>query len=235
MGFMDGIKIRAALSKHQKGDTQAALNEYEALYQSNVCMASYMLPYSVLLLRKGGEEQYIKVKEVLVKAQKASDMNDEKRQQLLMNYSVACWKLGEKEKALSTMEASHQKSPSGLSYETLGYLYVEAGDLEKALAFNLEALEYDDEDSIVLDNVGQTYYLLANDKDKAKEYFDKAHALKPGQIDTLYFLSRYDLDDNNVQAAVEKLETAMDGNFSPLNYKTKAEIEEELESLKRRL
>ena len=39
---------------------------------------------------------------------------------------------------------------SGLVYETLGYLYVEAGDYEKALAFNTEAYEYDDEDSICL-------------------------------------------------------------------------------------
>ena len=57
-------------------------------------------------------------------------------------------------------------------------LYVESGDLEKALAYNTEALEYDDEDPIVLDNMAQTYYRLANDKEKALEYFKKAHAIK---------------------------------------------------------
>ena len=235
MGFLTGFKVRSALMKHQKGDKAEALKMYEEFYQQGVCTAAYMLPYSVLLLRQGGEENYAKVKEILVKAQKALDLTPDKRQQLLMNYSVACWKLGEKEKALSTMEASHNKYPCGLTYQTLGYLYVEHGDADKALSYNLEALEYDDEDSIVLDNMGQTYYRVLNDKEKAKEYFLKANSLKPDQIDTLYFLSRYDIEEGNPQAAVEKLERALEGSFSPLNYRSREEIEEEIAALKLQL
>ncbi len=233
MGIMSGFKVRSALMKHQKGDKAEAMKQYEELYQEGVVSAAYMLPYSVLLLRAGGQANLEKVKEVLVKAQKAADLTTEKRQQLLMNYSVACWKLGDKEKAMKTLEASHQKYPCGLTYQTLGYLYVENGDAEKALEYNTEALEYDDEDSIVLDNMGQTCYRLLNDKAKAKEYFVKAHEINPKQIDTLYFLSRYDLEEGNKQAAIEKLEQALEGNFSPLNHCTKEEIEQEIADLKR--
>ena len=42
--------------------------------------------------------------------------------------------MGELQKGIDLLERQHAKQPSGLVYETLGYLYVEAGDYEKALA-----------------------------------------------------------------------------------------------------
>ena len=58
-------------------------------------------------------------------------------------------------------------------------------------------------------------------------------AQKPGQIDTLWFLSRYDVEEGNNADAVKKLETALNGRFSPLNKVTKQEVEAEIERLKR--
>ena len=103
----------------------------------------------------------------------------------------------------------------------------EAGK-QKALQFNTEAVDYDDEDSVCLDNLGQTWYRVMEDPEKAKPWFDRAHAQKPEQIDTLYFLSRYDLEKGDRAAAAEKLEKALEGNFSPLNYCTRDEIQAEL-------
>ena len=105
--------------------------------------------------------------------------------------------------------------------------------LEKALLFNKEAVDYDDEDPICLDNLAQTYYRCMGDKETAKPLFDKAHQIKPSQIDTLWFLSRYDLEAGNTAAAIEKLETALEGRFSPLNFTNKAMVEAELERLRK--
>ena len=232
MGFLDAFKVRSALGKHQKGDIEQAFLEYEKLYAEGIISASYMLPYSSMLLRRGGNENAEKAKTVLVKAQKAADLSLDRRQQLLVNYSIACHVLGDREKAISTLEAAHNKYSCGLIYQTLGYLYTLYGEKEKALAYNTEALEYDEVDSVVLDNMGQMYYLLFNDKEKAKPYFEKAHKIKPSQIDTLYFLSSYDIENGDTKAAIEKLTAALDGVFSPLNHKSRAEIEEELNKLK---
>ncbi len=233
MGIMDGLKARKALTLQQKGNAQEARSIYQELFSGGYVSAAYMLPYSVLLLREGGEENYLKVKEILKKAEKAPDLDQGRRQQLFMNYAVAQYKLGEMDKAIQLLEASHRKMPCGLTYQSLGWLYVEKGDAEKALAYNLEALDYDDEDPIVLDNLGQTYYRLLNDKEKAKEYFDKAHEIKDSQIDTLYFLAQYDKEAGDKQAAVEKLEKALEGRFSPLNYATKELIQKEIDELKK--
>lgn len=231
MGFMDGFRVRKALMLHQKGDLEAAKSVYAQLYASGYITAAYILPYSVLLLREGGEENYRKVKEMLRKAEKASDMNAERRQQLLMNYAVAQYKLGELDKGIHLLEESHRKSPCGLTYGALGFLYIEAGDAEKALAYNLEALDYDDEDPVTLDNLAQTYYRLLGDKETAKKYFEKALEIKDSQIDTLYFLAQYDLEAGNKQAAAEKLQKALEGRFSPLNYAKREMIEKQLAEL----
>lgn len=232
MGFMDGFKVRAALAKHQKGDTAGARQDYEALMQSGVLKPSYILPYSVLLLRDGTPESYQKVKNMLAKIQRSPELSKEDRTQLLLNYAVADYKLGNAEKAIALMESAHRERPCGLTYQTLGFLYVDAGDKDKAFAFNQEAIEYDEEDSIFLDNMAQAYYRLNNDKERAKPYFDRAYQQKSTQIDTLWFLSRYDLDKGDKTAAIEKLEGTLDGRFSPLNHVTREQVEQEIARLK---
>ena len=104
--------------------------------------------------------------------------------------------------------------------------------IEKAEAFIRRSVEYDDEDSVCLDNLGEFLYRVRGDRAAAKEWFDKAIAIKGNQIDTLYFLSRYDLEAGDRQAALEKLEKAAEGRFSPLNYCGKEKIAQEIEALK---
>ncbi len=233
MGLLDNLRSRKALIAHQRGNLEEAKAEYEKLYENGYVSAAYMLPYSVLLLREGGEENYLKVKDILKKAEKASDINEERRQQVLMNYAVAQYKLGELEKAIHLLELSHQHSPCGIPYGALGFLYIEAGDADKALAYNLEALEYDDEDPVTLDNLAQVYYRMLGDKENAKKYFLKALEFKDNQIDTLYFLAQYDIEDGKKDQALEKLRKAAEGRFSPLNYITKEKIEAQIAELEK--
>ena len=201
------------------------------MYSAGLVNPNYMLPYAVILLKKGGEDNYLKAKEILRKAEKAPNLSPEMRQQLFMDYAVANYKLGEMDKAINLLEASHKKAPCGLTYQALGFLYIEAGDREKAISYNLEAVDYDDEDAICLDNLAQAYYRLEGDREKALEYFTKAHEIKPKQIDTLYFLAGYDIEEGRYDQAREKLETALEGNFSPLNYATPEKVRERLKEI----
>ena len=104
--------------------------------------------------------------------------------------------------------------------------------VEKAEAFIRQSIEYDDVDAVCLDNMGEFLYRVRGDREGAKEWFDKAIAVKDTQIDTLYFLSRYDLEAGNQSAALEKLEKAAGGRFSPLNYTNPEMIRKEIEALK---
>ena len=229
MSFMGNIKGRMALAKQGKGDVEGAKKLYEEGLSAGMDSPHYMLAYSVLLLRDG---EYEKAKTLLVKTQKAPGLTDAQRQQLFMNYAVACYKLGDLNRAIEFMEKQHQRNPSGLIYGTLGYLYVESGDLEKAKAFNQEAIDYDESDPIALDNMGQTLYRLAGDKEAAKPFFEKALKEKPSQIDTLYFFAQYDIETGNKEEAAEKLEKALEGRFSPLNHANRERIQKALDQLK---
>ena len=104
--------------------------------------------------------------------------------------------------------------------------------VEKAEDYIRRSIDYDDEDPICLDNMGQFLYRVRGDKAAAKEWFDKAIARKDNQIDTLCFLSRYDEEAGDREAAVKKLEKALEGRFSPLNYFDKEAVTKEIGRLK---
>ncbi len=228
MSFMANIKGRKALLKHQKGEIEEAKILYKEAINSGCKQPNVFLSYAILLLKNDDFEQ---AKQILVKAEKLPKATAGNKQEVHMYYAIAAFKLGDLEKALSLLERQHQRSPSGNIYSALGCIYIEIGNIEKALQINQEALDYDEEDPIFLDNMGQTYYRLLQDKAKAKPYFEKALKIKDNQLDTLYFLAQYDIEEKNYTDAREKLHKAFDGNFSPLNYTTKEKIQASLDAI----
>ena len=274
MGFMASWKGNQAMRAHNKGELAKAKQLYQEAVAGGLMEARPMLAYSLLLIREGSYEAAM---ELLIKTQKAPDLTPDRKSQLFVDYAACCAKTGQLDKGVALLEKQHNRTPIGLTYQTLGYLYVEqlaqgkpvadestvvmvpgphefsdpvpgegltveekqaiideqwAAKIEKARALIDKSLDYDDEDPVCLDNKGQFLYRVLGDKAAAKEWFEKALEEKPNQIDTLFFLSRYDIENGDKDAAIEKLETAMEGRFSPLNYMDKAGIEAELERLR---
>lgn len=280
MGFMATIKAQQAMRAHGKGDLEQAKKLYEEAIDKGLMSARPMLGYAILLIREGS---YDKAMPLLIKAQKCPDLTPDQKSQLFVDYAACLMKKGELDKAIHLLEKQHNRAPIGLTYQTLGYMYVEKysgakpvaeaapekaaeapempeapeteasaeeaaeqpkvktqedidrewqESIDKMFAFIQESVDYDDEDPVCLDNLGQAYYRVTGEKDKAKEWFEKAHAEKDSQIDTLWFLSRYDLEAGDKAAAIAKLEKALEGRFSPLNFCTKEMVQEEVERLK---
>lgn len=280
MGFMATIKAQQAMRAHGKGDLEQAKKLYEEAIDKGLMSARPMLGYAILLIREGS---YDKAMPLLIKAQKCPDLTPDQKSQLFVDYAACLMKKGELDKAIRLLEKQHNRAPIGLTYQTLGYMYVEKYSgakpvadaapekaaeapempenadteasaeaaeeqmkvktqedidrewqegIDKMFAFIQESVDYDDEDPVCLDNLGQAYYRVTGEKDKAKEWFEKAHAEKDSQIDTLWFLSRYDLEAGDKAAAIAKLEKALDGRFSPLNFCTKEMVQEEVDRLK---
>jgi len=230
MGFMTNLTARKAMVEHQRGNLDKAEEMYEQALSKGSDDAGVLIAYASLLSRKA---EYQKSVDILKKAEKARNATPDQKRQVLMHYAAMLSKLGQLEHAIELLRGLHDKQPNGLLYQTLGYLLIEGGDAEEAMRFNKEAYDYDDEDAIVVDNLAQTYYRLLGDKDTARKYFEKAHKLNEKQVDTLYFLSLYDIEDGKFEDALEKLEDALEGRISPLNYASKERLAEAMEQARR--
>ena len=103
-------------------------------------------------------------------------------------------------------------------------------DYEAALEFNLEALDYDDTDPVILDNLGQTYYLMG-DLDNAFKYFNKAKEQKEDQVDTLFYLGNIYLQRGQREEAKEHYKKALECNISALNTISRQDIEAKLKEI----
>jgi len=225
MSFFGNRTGKKALAAHSKGDYKKALELYEEAYSKGMDQPRLLRAYSILLIRINRFDQAL---EVIKKMEKTPGLTDKDKVDMHMNYAIILWKKGYIDRAVKILEDELRHTRNGSLYSVLGYLKIELGDVQEAIRFNEEALDYDDADPVFLDNMGQTYYRLAGDKEKAREYFNRAIAIKPDAIDTNYFLAQYELEEGNMESARKRLQTARGGFFSPLNYATPERIDEQL-------
>ncbi len=230
MGLFTGMKGRKAYAMHLKGnklsdahkvaEAKAAHDEAMKLYQQAFAEGDktprYMMAYGVLLMRA---REFEKARDMMLATEKVSGITAEEKRQLRINFAICEWKLGHLDNAIDQMKRAGYDHMNSMIYGSLGYMLIEkareTGDYDEAVQFNAEALDYDDEDAVVLDNMGQLN-LAMGEKEKALAYFKKAHEIKPTQVDTLYYLAKMAADDGKPEEAKAHLETALKGNFSAL-------------------
>ena len=227
MSFMGNMAGNKALAAHGKGDYATAARLYEEAYAKGMDKPRLLRGYSVLLIRTG---QFDKALEVLKKMEQAP-LDAKEKTDLHINYAIILWQKGHLDRAMEILEDEFRHMKNGTLYSIIGYLKIEQGDAAEAIRFNEEAVAYDEEDAVFLDNLAQAYYRLRGDKETAKRYFDRAIAIKPRAIDTNYFLAQYDMENGDIEQARERLNTARAGVFSPLNYATKDKIDAMLAEL----
>ena len=156
--------------------------------------------YAVLLMREG---RFQDAHDVMVKMSKRKDLKEQDWFNLRVQFSLYLWKTGQLDQAIETINRAAAIQTNGMIYSTLGMYLVDkarqTGDFTEALAYNEQALDYDDEDGSVLDNMGQLYESMADAAEgeqaaeyraRALDFYEKAHAAKPRQITTLYYLAR---------------------------------------------
>ncbi len=202
-----GEKFRQALALYDKGNRLGTME------------GSIQRGYVVLLMREGRFED---AREQMLRMSKRPGMSEADWFSLRVQFSLYQWKTGQLDKAIETIRRAASFQMNGLVYSTLGMYLVDkarqTGDFAEALDFNEKALEYDDEDGAVLDNMGQLYEAMAaaaegekaaEYRSMAVEYYEKAHASRPRQITTLYYLARICHQDGNDDRA-RKLLSARD-------------------------
>jgi len=135
------------------------------------------------------------------------------------------------------MKQASTDGSNSMIYGSLGYMLIEkarqTGDYTEAIEFNQKALEYDDEDAVVLDNMGQMNLAMGK-REEAFDFFKRAHERKPTQVDTLYYLAKLYAEDGENEAAVKMLERALSQTYSALCTTTREQAQALLDEIQKK-
>lgn len=199
---VDANKLAAEGKPAQaKEKYQAALGLYGEAVRLGNSAPNILQAYALLLMREG---EFERARELMEDMSRRKGLSDEDWVQLRLQYSIYLWHTGQLDRAIETIDRAAAKGMNGSIYSTLGMFWVDkarqSGEFDSALEFNRQAMDYDDEDAATLDNMAQLYELMADAEgagEKAAEYrgealkyYKKAHARKPRQITTIYYLAR---------------------------------------------
>ena len=203
-------KVAQAKEKYQ-----AALKLYDEAVRQGNNAPNILQAYVLLLMREG---EFERARELMEGMSRQKGLSDGDWFQLRIQYSIYLWHAGQLDRAIETIGRAAAHSMNGSIYGTLGMYWVDkaklTGDFAPALEFNQKAMDYDDEDAATLDNMAQLHEAMAEaeqDGEKAAayraqalKYYKKAHAQKPRQITTIYYLARM-LHQNGDDAGARKL------------------------------
>ena len=225
--YLDKKMFKEAEEKHAE-----ALEAYAKAMEAGDENPKHLMAYGVLLMRKC---QYEKAREMMLKVEKKPGLGRDIKKQLRLNYAVCVWKMGQLDRAIELMKQASSDSYNSMIYGSLGYMLIEkareTGDFTEAVEFNQKAYEYDDEDAVVLDNMGQMHLAMGK-REEAFDFFKRAHERKPTQVDTLYYLAKLYAEDGENAAASKMLERALSQTYSALCTTTREQAEALLSELR---
>lgn len=195
---------------------EEALRLYKSAYDMGDRQVRYMMAYGVLLMKKGRFEES---HDIMLETGKLPGRTNDEKWQLRLNFAICEWKLGHLDHAIELMRQVASLKKTSTVYGSLGYMLIEKAkqtqDFSSADEFNAEAYEYDEEDAVTLDNLGQLA-LAKGRRDEAKKWFLKAVSIKPGQVDTLYYLALLAYEDSDAATAREYINRALSAKYSAL-------------------
>jgi tetratricopeptide (TPR) repeat protein len=149
---------------------------------------------------------------------------------LKSNIALVQWKKGQLDDAVATLEEVFAGFKNTAVYGSLGYLLILKGDLEKALEFNREAYDYNNQNAVIVDNLGQNYYLMG-EYDSAGEVYEKLLAGKPDFPEPYYNYGLVLAATGCRERALELFRKALEQKFSFLSAITREEVEHAIRKL----
>lgn len=210
---------KKAYRYHSLSQFDKALELYAKADAMGLANVLYMTTYGNLLMQRGEYEAANR------QFDHALSMGTQgpRRLQIRMSRALAYIKQGKTEEALRIMEDVHTKARSTVTYGTLGYMYILAGDLDRAMPFALEAMDYTDDDPVICDNLAQIY-IQQRQWQQARKVLEAIYPKGRTRADILYHLALVEQQAGNREKAVEYARAALKCNMTTLNDATPASV-----------
>lgn len=222
-----GIYALFGSISYTKGNYNEALKWFNKAYTSNKAKPKTIISYAYLLLKSGNIEKPEEIlRKLIVSTAAATDEANLARS----NLALVLWKKGCLDEAIAMLEEVFGSYKTTTIYGSLGYLLTQAGDLDKALQFNLEAYDYNSSNTIILDNLGHTYYLLGQ-YEKACVIYDKLLSLKPTFPEAYFNYGLLLAAMNEPENGLQEMQKALKYNFSLLSTVTMEDVKAKINEL----
>jgi tetratricopeptide (TPR) repeat protein len=209
---------------YAKGDMDAALVWLDKANKSRKAKPQVKISYAYLLLKLGKLEEADKILTALI----ASHVDMESKMLAKSNYALVLWKQNKLDEAVELLRQVMESYRNSTVYGSLGYMLIQQGDLDEALAFNLEACDYNNSNKVILDNLGQTYY-LREDYDKAEEIYARLIPQNPPFPEAYYNYGLVLMKKDQYAEAWKAFEKALGYKLTFLSTVTREQLEEQLE------
>lgn len=210
-----------------KGDVQKSIEWFKKAYLTDKARPNTIISYAYLLLKFGNTDE---AETILNKFLSASPSHDDEML-AKSNLALVLWKKGDLDGAINMLEEVFATYKTTTVYGSLGYLLLLKGDLEKALAFNLEAYDYNNNNSVIVDNLAFNYYLLG-ELDKAEEIYEKLMTQNPTYPEAYYNYGLTLEAKNKSDKALEFMEKALSFKFTFLSTVSREEVENKIKELR---
>ncbi|MBP7176814.1 MAG: tetratricopeptide repeat protein [Thermoclostridium sp.] len=213
-------------AEYAKGNVDNAVKLFEKAVSFPKASQEMKVNYGFLLLKAGRLEESEKIlQECTARGRSADERNMAKS-----NLAIVLWKKGQLDQAVTMLKEVIISYKTTAIYGSLGYMLIEQGDLDEALKFNLEALEYNPENPIILDNLGHLYY-LRSEMERAGEMFQKLIEKNPHFPEAWYNYGRFLEDSGRSQEAAGMYQKALESTFSFNSTITVEQVQKRLDSL----
>lgn len=213
---------------YAQGNLDQALNFFKKASSKKYPKPDILISYSYLLLKKGDIETPDKIIDELLER----TISHNKKAAAKAIKALVIWKKGDLDSAIGMLEEIISIVETTSIYASLGYMYIEKGDLAKALDFNLKAFDYNSDSSIIADNLALAYYHNGN-INKALEIYEKimSQSIKPAFAEAYYNYALVLKSSGDIEKAISNAKKSLEFNLSFLSTITTQEIETLIDDL----
>lgn len=211
----------------KNGEREKALELYRKSCSYKNVSDSVKLQYAYLTLYLGNLEEAKKLLSEIT----YDKLPERLRASYTMTEALIIWKSGNLKEAIEKLKVLHTAYENTTVYETLGYFLVLDKDYEEALNYNKLAYEYDEDNTVIMDNLAQSYY-FTGDNAKAKEIYDKLLETEPSIPEPYYFYGLILESEGNLEGALEHLDKALTKKEAYLSELNKDMIRDKIAEIK---
>lgn len=182
--YRNSIRVVIAQMTFDK-DHEKGFMWFEKAYKTGKMKTHHALFYAYLLLRDGRLDKSEKmINDILV--ERRPDLSRQDYLNAKLNRALIKWKASDIDTAIEMVREIYDENfRTTAVYGVLGYLYMEKGEYQKAMEINQEAVEYNSDDNIIMDNYALNFLHLGDVK-RSEELYLSLLEKNPDFIEPYY-------------------------------------------------